>query len=270
MNRRAVCFEAGTPRTAHAPHYHNVLGFPSGISGRELLRRGREQAMQWGAEIRDAAVVAVRSSGEGFVVDISGADSIEARGIVFATGVRDNQPTCGNLYGQTGRGVHYCVVCDGFETRGQRVAVVGRDDDALDTVASLRDFTDDLDLVVDGGDMGAETGERLDRWRVRIHHGPIERWSCVEGGVCFALAGGRELVVPHVFLALGVAPKTEVAAALGCALDGNGYIVTDEWLATTVPLVYAAGDCDGGRKQVTQAMAEGERAALELVQRLRR
>jgi thioredoxin reductase (NADPH) len=270
MNRRVVCHEAGTPRTAHAPHYHNVLGFPRGISGEELLRVSREQAAQWGAAIRDAEVLAVRRAPDGFVLDIAGADPIQARGIVFATGVYDNQPSCGSLYGETGRGIHYCVVCDGYETRGERVAVVGRDDSALDTLAALRDFTDDLDLVLeDGAGLGAEARAQLAEWGVRIHEGRVASCTGGDDGVRFVLATGRELVVAHVFLALGVTPKTEVAAGLGCALDEEGYIVTDTSLATTVPFVYAAGDCNGGRKQVTQAMAEGERAALELVSRVR-
>src|SRR5688500_10664088 len=78
MNRRAVCFEAGTPRTAHAPHYHNVLGFPRGISGEALLRVSREQVSQWGAEVHDAEVLAVRRTGDGFVLEIAGAEPVEA------------------------------------------------------------------------------------------------------------------------------------------------------------------------------------------------
>jgi thioredoxin reductase len=70
-------------------------------------------------------------------------------------------------------------------------------------------------------------------------------------------------------VALGAVPNTRLAGELGCELDGDGYIVTDERQATTVPFVYAAGDCDGGHKQVTQAMAEGELAAIELAKRLR-
>jgi thioredoxin reductase (NADPH) len=66
-----------------------------------------------------------------------------------------------------------------------------------------------------------------------------------------------------------VIPRTRVAEALGCRLDDEGYIATDERQATSVPFVYAAGDCDGGRKQVTQAMAEGETAGIELARRLR-
>lgn len=271
MNRRAVCLEAGTPRTAHAPCYHNYLGFPNGISGEELLRLGREQAERWGAAMVNAAVTAVEIESEEpprfALVTTEGV--FRASGIVFATGVKDRQLRCGNLYGETGRGVHYCVVCDGREVLGQRVAVVGAGERAVDTIEALRDFTSDLHLLLDGESepRGADA-KRLEGWSVGVYPAPLEEYRCGTDGVRFASADDPP-PFPHVFIATGVLPRTDVAEALGCRLDRVGYIVTDEWQATSVPFVYAAGDCDGGRKQVTQAMAEGETAGIELARRLR-
>ena len=51
---------------------------------------------------------------------------------------------------------------------------------------------------------------------------------------------------------------------MGCDLDEEGYVRTDETLATSVPFAHAAGDCAGSLKQVSQATAEGERAAVGL------
>lgn len=272
MNRRAICFETGTPRSAHAPCYHNYLGFPDGIAGVDLLRLGGEQARRWGAVLRDARVTAVERDGEDptrFVLETT-AGRVRAAGIVFATGIEDRQLECGNLYGETRSGVHYCVICDGYETRGQRVAVVGRDDRAVDTVHALLDFTDDLHLLLDGEPERLDTGDRrrLLEWGVRVHAGALRGYRCDESGVRFDSDDDLD-PFPHLFLALGVIPRTDVAAALGCALDEEKYIVTDEHQATSVPFVFAAGDCDGGHKQVTQAMAEGEMAALELAKKLR-
>lgn len=273
MNRRTVCFETGTPRTAHAPLYHNYLGFPDGISGRELLEAGRAQARQWGCELRDEEVIAIeRLDGEGapgFVLRTA-RGALRSRGLVLATGIEDRQPRCGNLYGETG--IHYCVVCDGYETRGERVAVVGHDDRAFAMIKALRDFTFDLHLLLDGRDARLSDEERsaLAEWKVEVRQACLDAYRCSEEGVRFRLGDGSEEVYPHVFVALGVEPRTALARDLGCELDGEGFIVTDGRQATNVAFVYAAGDCDGGHKQVTQAMAEGERAVLELTRLLRR
>lgn len=271
MNRRAICFEAGTPRSAHAPCYYNYLGFPEGISGEELLRLGREQANRWGAMIVNEEVTAVEIAGDappGFVLVTTDA-TFRALGVVFATGVKDRQLGCGNLYGETDRGVHYCVVCDGREVRGQRVAIVGAGEHAIETIGALRDFTSDLHLLLDGeAEPAGSDRRRLAGWGVGIHPAPLGGYRCGPDGVRFASADDLA-AFPHVFIATGVIPRTDAAEALGCELDDERYIVTDERQATTIPFVYSAGDCDGGRKQVTQAIAEGEMAAIELASALR-
>lgn len=274
LNRRVVCFEAGTPRTAHAPRYHNYLGFPDGLPGAELLRLGREQVAQWGVVFRDERVEAIEALGapgpDRFAVR-SAAGAVTCGGVVLATGIKDRQPQCGNLYAETWAGVHYCVVCDGFETRGARVGVIGHDEDAYEMLTVLHEFTPDLHLLLDGepNAIPAVGQAELAKWRVTVEPERLSAYTCEEGTQQLAFADGVVRPYPHIFVALGAEPNTALARALGCALDEDGYVVTDEQQATSVPFVFAAGDCDGGHKQVTQALAEGELAALELVKRLR-
>ncbi|HEY7530163.1 MAG TPA: NAD(P)/FAD-dependent oxidoreductase [Gemmatimonadota bacterium] len=273
LNRRTACFEAGVPRTSHAPRYFNVLPFPAGISGPELLERGREAARRWGAEVHDAAVTAVRRGApevpDRFLLETA-TGPVGAAGVVFATGIRDRQPACGTLYDVPG--VHFCPICDGFEVRGLRTAVIGRDRDAFAAVEALRDFTDDLTLLLDGGASELDSRERaeLAAWRVAVRAERLTACRPVAGGVELRTGDGARDVWPHVFVVLGCTPNTALAASLGCATDTRGFLRTDAAQATSVPHVFAAGDCDGGPKQVTQAMAEGEMAALGLAKLLRR
>lgn len=275
MNRRAVVFEAGTPRTAHAPCYHNYLGFPDGISGERLLALGHRHAERWGASFRnDAVTEAVRAQGSGetrFRIRTAEEETTTAAGIVLATGVKDRQPSCGSLYGETTQGVHYCAICDGRETVGERVAVVGRDRHAVEMVGALRDFTADLHLLLDDDEDALDAGsmERLRAWGVGVVPGCLDEVECDPSGVTFRIRDRGETAFPHVFLALGVVPRTRVAESLGCDLDEEDYVRTVDGQATSVPFVFAAGDCAGGLKQVSQAMAEGERAAIDLCKALR-
>ena len=273
MNRRAVVFEAGTPRTAHAPCYHNVLGFPEGISGERLLALGHEQAERWGATFRETAVAEARQTDgrDRFRLSLADDTAAAAAGIVLATGVKDRQPTCGPLYGETHRGVHYCVICDGREAAGECTAVVGRDQHAVGMIEALRDFTSDLHLLLDAEENAHDprSAASLETWGVTVIPGELAEAQFSDGMVRFRTSRGRTLEFSHVFLALGVVPRTRVAQALGCRLDAEGYVWTDELGATSVRFVFAAGDCLGGLKQVTQAMAEGERAAIGLCKALR-
>lgn len=275
MNRRAIVLEAGVPRAAHAPCYHNVLGFPEGVPGERLMALGRAHAARWGAEFVEAAVVgALGAEGRGpsrFRLELADGGWVAAAGVVLATGVKDRQPSCGSLYDETWRGVHYCVICDGRETAGQRTAVVGRDVHAVETVEALRDFTDDLHLLLDEEEdaLDARAAASLAEWRVGVVPGLIQSAEYEDGEIRLRVAGREALPVAHLFLALGVVPRTRVAESLGCRLDREGYVWTKESGGTSVPFLFAAGDCTGGLKQVTQAMAEGERAAVALCKALR-
>ena len=275
MNRRAIVFEAGVPRASHAPCYHNVLGFPEGIPGERLMALGREHAGRWGATFREAAVAEIRRTSrrgrERFEVVLADESRASASGIVLATGVKDRQPGCGPLYDETPRGVHYCAICDGRETVGERTAVVGRDSHAVGMVDALRDFTTDLHLLLDAeaDALDVDSARALDAWGVEVVPGLLETADCEPGAIRLRIPDHGTLEFAHLFLALGVVPRTRVAEGLGCRLDEDGYVRTDETGATTIPFVFAAGDCTGGLKQVTQAMAEGERAAIGLAKALR-
>ena len=83
------------------------------------------------------------------------------------------------------------------------------------------------------------------------------------------LAGGEVVELAGVFIALGVAGSTALARKIGAAVE-NDRIVTDEKMQTTVPGLYAAGDCTGGLLQVAKAVYEGALAGTEAAKALRK
>ena len=83
------------------------------------------------------------------------------------------------------------------------------------------------------------------------------------------LAGGAVREVSGVFVALGVAGSTALARKLGAAVEGSR-IVVDDKMQTTVPGLYAAGDCTGGLLQVAKAVYEGALAGTEAAKALRK
>ena len=83
------------------------------------------------------------------------------------------------------------------------------------------------------------------------------------------LSGGETLAVSGVFVALGVAGSTALARKIGAEVEGNR-IVVDAGMQTTVPGLYAAGDCTGGLLQVAKAVYEGAQAGTEAAKALRK
>jgi len=83
------------------------------------------------------------------------------------------------------------------------------------------------------------------------------------------LEGGERLPLDGLFIAYGVAGSADLARKIGAETEGNR-IVVDENMATSVPGLYAAGDCTGGLLQVSKAVYEGAKAGTELVKYLRK
>ena len=110
------------------PATHNLAPFPDGISGPDLLERMRSNAMRHGAAIEFGTVTAVEKLNDSFRVTTD-LWSRTARSVILATGVVNHRPPLSVMDHDRGlaRGlIRYCPVCDAYEVRGKRIAVLGR------------------------------------------------------------------------------------------------------------------------------------------------
>jgi thioredoxin reductase (NADPH) len=270
--RSVLLFDRPQPGRSDYPQVnHNYLGFPEGITARELCQRGTAQAQRYGARISDAEVVALRVTPRGFIVEGSGGESCRGRGLILAMGVRDHWTRFPGFEAFVGRSLHWCIVCDGYEMRGKRVVVAGNDDEAATTALQMRRFTPDVTLVTNDGALGLtpRAVDRLARRDLPVVIGRIARGLPRHGEpgmlLSLQLEDGRELPVEHLFSHQGAAPQTALARSLGVALSGGGYITVDTEQRTSLPFVYAAGDCTRlFAHQIATAAHEGATAAQTL------
>jgi len=266
-----VVFDKGGATIQRVDRIYNYLGFPDGIGGEELLRRGREQAEGFGAEIVNEEVLGVRQmegDEEGYVVDTSDGE-YETKGLILATGASFTKPGIEGVDEFEGSGVSYCVQCDAFFFRDKSVAIVGAGNFAAKEALLLLDYTDDVTLMTDGKelDVDDELKNRLDEEGIPVVTEDVER---VEGEHSLerAMLESGPVEVNGLFVAVGAAGGGDLARMLGIPLEGS-YIVVDKELDTGVPHVYAAGDCIGGNRQISTAVGEGAEAAINLLEELR-
>ncbi len=207
----------------------NYLGLP-GKTGPELLTELRGHAEAAGAEFREGKVLSTVRAGGAWYVSI-GSDMENARALVLAAGVARGKKFPGEAE-FLGRGVSYCATCDGMLYRGKAVAVLGFSDTA-------RRETEFLESI------GCEV-TYFDRPRECV----ISGGSAVESVTC----DGRTVQVSGVFLLRPTMAPTDLFP--GLAVE-NGYVAVDRKMATSLPGVFAAGDCTGGPLQVSKAAGEG-------------
>ena len=153
---------------------------------------------------------------------------------------------------------------DGFIYRGKDVAVLGSGEYALHEVQALLPVVKSVTLLTNGAALTADFPPEVTVCTQKVE--AILGEQTVTG---VQLADGAVREVSGVFVALGVAGSTALARKLGAAVEGSR-IVVDDKMQTTVPGLYAAGDCTGGLLQVAKAVYEGALAGTEAAKALRK
>ena len=187
-----------------------------------------------------------------------------ADAVILATGASRAAPRIPGLAGLEGHGVSYCATCDAFFYRGKDVAVLGSGEYALHEAQALLPVAKSVTLLTNGQPLTAEFPAE-----VTVKPQKVEALLGEERLSGVQLAGGEEVPLSGVFVALGVAGSTALARKLGAEVDGNR-IVVDDKMQTTLPGLYAAGDCTGGLLQVAKAVYEGALAGSEAAKALRK
>ena len=241
----------------------NYYGFAEPISGAELERRGMEGARAVGVKFVTAEAVGLTYTDKLTVETLDG--DYPADAVILATGASRAAPRIPGLTGLEGHGVSYCATCDAFFYRGKDVAVLGSGEYALHEAQALLPVAKSVTLLANGqpltAEFPAEVAVRPEKVEAILGEQTVTGVQLADGAVREALDG--------VFVALGVAGSTALARKLGAEVDGNR-IVTDAHMMTTLPGLYAAGDCTGGLLQVAKAVYEGALAGTEAAKAVRK
>ncbi len=265
-NMNPLVINNGIGALEKAEKIENYYGLEQPLSGKELYERGIAQAKALGVRIQDAEVLGI-SGVDTFTVKTTAGD-FDTVSVILATGGKRSAPKIPGLKEFEGRGVSYCAVCDAFFYRGKEVAVVGNGDFALHEAEELRNVTQDVTIYTDGKEPEFSREHPIAVNTMKIQ--AIEGDDKVSGLLMQSDTAAQDAEAPEnsfypadgVFVALGTAGSTEIARQMGAEISDKGNIKTDEEMATTIPGLFAAGDCTGGLLQVSKAVYEGSMAAI--------
>lgn len=212
-----------------AERVDNHLGMPA-RSGAELLTAFRRHAEEAGVDFRTGKVLSALRSGERWYVSV-GNDMENAAAVVLAAGAVRGKKLPGEE-AFLGRGVSYCATCDGMLYRGRPVAVLGYSD----TARKEAEFLSSLGCAVTYFD--------------RPRRCEITGGETVSAVTCDGVTAAAE----GVFLLRPTMAPTDLFPGL---VVENGFVTVDRRMSTSLPGLFAAGDCTGGPLQVSKAVGEG-------------
>jgi len=256
----------------------NYLGYQF-IEGDELIAKFQQQVNQFPIEQKiGLKVTAVTKIDGGFEVNNEKGEKFQGKVILLATGKR---PRLLNVDGEkelTGRGVTYCSICDGPDFTGQKVAVIGGGNSAIEAAMDMVKAAEHVDMVsvtpltgdpimieklTDAKNLTVYTEQQTEK---------ILGQDKVEGIVIKDLKTGNrtQLEVTGVFVEIGLVPNSDMVREL-IKLNPAGEVPVNSFCETAVPGFFAAGDItDAPEKQIIIAAGEGAKAALQAHRYLRR
>ncbi len=245
------------------------------ITGEEILKTGRQQAVNFGAELLEEDVLNILPEGPYFKVISESGTELLCTSLIVATGTTRNKLGVSGEKEFLGSGVSYCVECDANFFKDEDVAVVGGASAAVGGALTLLDYAKSVRLVCEKLDVTDMLAAELKKSNVIIHEN--EKVKEISGDTRVkevVLTDNSRIPVTGVFIELGARGVMELAAHLGIQFDDEmKYIDTNKKMETNVPGVYAAGDICGPPWQMAKAVGEGciaGLAAAGYVKRLKR
>ena len=273
----AIGGQAGT-----SSRIENYMGFPTGISGADLVFRGEVQAMKFGTRFAMPHRVTKLEEGDDgeLCVTIDGEKSFCVRSVVIATGVQYRRLPIDRLEDFEGAGVYYAAT--EMESRlcgSSEAVIIGGGNSAGQAAMYLSRSAGHVHVVVRGDSLAASMSDYLRRRleadpRISIHyrsrvtslHGERKLESVTLEGP----DGRHEIVTGAMFIMVGAEPNTSWLPPC-VALDGKGFVKTGTEVgaafpyATSHPRIFAVGDVRcGSVKRVASAVGEGSVVVSEI------
>ncbi|MGG7143858.1 thioredoxin-disulfide reductase [Clostridium nigeriense] len=249
----------------------NYPGFKQ-VSGAELADLMQQQAEELGAEIDEFDMVErVDFSGDEKIIETNNY-IYKTDTVIIATGAIPRKLPIANEEKFSGKGIHYCAVCDGAMYEGKVIGVVGGGNSALEEALFLTRFATKVYMIRRFDYFKGEKAtieEVMNHPKIEVLFNEdlvdVEGDDFVQRAIIKNTKDGTEKVMEMdaIFGFIGTEPKTAYFKDY-IDLTPAGYIKSDESMKTSVDGVFAAGDVrEKEYRQITTAVADGTIAALQ-------
>jgi thioredoxin reductase (NADPH) len=253
----------------------NYPGYPDGIMGPEMMNEFRAQAEKFGTRFITDDATSIELSDGGIQRVFVGDDVYEAKAVILAMGAEPRRLGIPGEMELSGRGVSTCGVCDGAFFAGEKVAVIGGGDSAMEDSIFVSKYASDLDVVHRRDEFRAskimqERAAQQPNIHFKTPYVP-EEFLAGDDGKIRAIrlrnaetGASEELEVGGAFVAIGHIPRSELVEGQ-VETDDNGYVVTDgRSTRTNLAGVFAVGDLvDHTYRQAVTAAGTGCMGALD-------
>jgi alkyl hydroperoxide reductase subunit F len=271
LNTLLITKDFGGQMTKKMVNIENYPGFEE-IDGVALIKKFENHLRKQKVKIENDEVKEVEKTGENFIILTKSKRKFESKTLIVASGV-DPRPL--EVPGEKefiGKGVSYCVQCDGPLFENKMVAIIGGGNSAFEAAIFLSKIAKKVSILESGPEIKADKenqskAEKTGKLQVVTNAviKEIQGKKFVESILYQDRKTGKNFILPvdGIFVEIGYQPATSFIKGLVDFNERDEIKVEFETFKTRTPGLFAAGDCNIGQyKQIVTASGEGAKAAL--------
>jgi len=282
--------EFGGQMAKKATEVCNFPGFER-ISGAELIEKFvAHLEKQESVEIKFSESEKIEKNGDVFTITTTKNEKIQSKTVIIATGASPRLLEAKGEKEFIGKGVSYCVTCDGPIFRNKKIAIIGGGNAGVEAAMFMENYADKIYVLESGPEIKSDQENKNDvakSGKIKIITNAsvkeIKGDKMVNSLIYEDTSGGKPasaeasarrsktLQVQGVFIEIGSQPATALAKGLVDFTKRDEIVVEPETFATKTPGLFAAGDDNSGPyKQIVTAAGEGCKASLAAYDYLRK
>ncbi|WP_313677506.1 NAD(P)/FAD-dependent oxidoreductase [Pantoea vagans] len=267
--RQILVIDAGQRRNRFVESSHGFLGQDGEHPG-AIASKAREQLMAYPSVewVTDTAIHA-KADQEGYAITVGSGQSLAARRLILAMGVKDELPSLPGLSALWGKKIFHCPYCHGYELNGGMIGVLASSPLAIHQALMLPDWGPTTLFLNDAFTPDAAQLAQLARRGVTVEAEPILAIGEDQADITFA--SGRVIRLAGLFIQPRTRLSSPLATQLGCKLEAGPtgeFIQVDTMRETNVPGVFACGDVAVAAGNVAIAVGDGARTGAAAHQSL--
>ncbi|QSB27415.1 NAD(P)/FAD-dependent oxidoreductase [Flavobacterium sp. CLA17] len=257
--RNVLVIDSGLPCNRQTPHSHNFITQdgekPAVISAKAKVQVDFYDTVQF---YNGLAISAIKIE-SGFEIKTESGKVFLSKKVLFATGVKDLLPEIAGFAECWGISIIHCPYCHGYEVKTEKTAVIANGDMGFEYAKMISNWTKDLRLITNGkSTLSLEQTQILKKHKVEIIEEEIVAIDHENGNVQQIIFQNQsKIAVKAIYFKAPFQQHCPLPESLGCELTEQGLLKVDAFQKTTVPGVYASGDCHIQARSVAMAVSSG-------------
>jgi thioredoxin reductase len=243
--RNVLVIDTGNPRNRFSNEAHNTIVL-EGKKPLEITKQVKKELYKYRnyLSILNDEAIDVMQQNEQFLVKTKRTGESLAKHIIFATGATDTLPNIKGFEAQWGKGIHHCPYCYGFESNKGKTLLFSPNFNGLEMLPSLKHWCKNLTICFNGtANIPPQMETILTKNKIAWNNNRLKEVISINGKLLEVIyENGTAEKIDNIYVKPKTVYQTQLAEKLGCKKDDSERIVTDDFMQTNIPNVYAIGE----------------------------